>query len=330
MKILVTGATGFVGSALTRQLLASGAEIRILRRATSGMDLLGESAASVEHAVGDVTDPVSVHAAMQNITHVYHTAAAILMGGPRSGRHQRHINVYGTACIVNAALDAGVKRLVHTSSISALGRREEPVMTQTEHAVWRDSRLHTPYAVSKHLAELEIHRGIAEGLDAVMVNPSVVFGPGRPGENTMLLAERLRQGRVRAVPIGGTNVIDVEDVAAGHIKAMARGRTGERYILGSENLLWKEVLETLAAALSVSAPTRRLRPGLALALGALLEARSQVTRKTPDLTRTLARNISQVSRYSNSKATQELGCAFRPFAETAQRIAAAMVGPVAA
>ncbi len=329
MKILVTGATGFVGSSLTRQLLAGGAEIRILRRATSKMDLLGESAVNVEHVVGDVTDPASVHAAMQNTTHVYHTAAAIIMGGPKSGRHQHHINVYGTACIVNAALHAGVKRLVHTSSIAALGRREEPVMTQTEHSVWRDSRLHTPYAVSKHLAELEIHRGIAEGLDAVMVNPSLILGPGRPGENTMMLAERLRQGRMPAVPIGGTNVVDVEDVATGHIKAMARGRTGERYILGSENLLWKEIMETLAAALGVASPTRRLKPRLALGLATILEAWSQVTRKTPELTRTLAHNISQVSRYSNSKATQELGCDFRPFAETAQRIALAMVGPVA-
>lgn len=330
MKILVTGATGFVGSALTRQLLAGGAEVRILRRATSRMDLLGDAAANVEHVVGDVTDPASVHDAMQNITHVYHTAATIIMGGPQAGRHQHHVNVYGTACIVNAALHTGVKRLVHTSSIAALGRRDEPVMTQTEHAVWRDTGLQTPYAVSKHLAELEIHRGIAEGLDAVMVNPSLIFGPGRSGENTMLLAERVRNGRVPAVPIGGINVVDVEDVAAGHIKAMARGRIGERYILGSENLLWKEILETLAAALGVAPPTRRFQPRLALGFATVLEAWSLVTRKAPELTRTLARNISQVSRYSNSRATQELGCAFRPFAKTAQRIATAIVGSAAA
>ena len=324
MKTLVTGATGFIGSTLTRHLLAQGIEVRILRRATSRLDLLGEAAQHVEHALGDVTDPASLHEAMDGVRHVYHTAAYVALGGRRDRALLHRVNVYGTACVVDAAVAAGVERLVHTSSIAALGRPEGLDTPIDETTAWQASRLNTPYAVSKHEAELEIHRGIAEGLDAVMVNPSLVFGVGRAGENTRQIAERIRAGTFRAVPTGGTNVVDVEDVAAGHLRAMEQGQTGARYLLGGENLMWRAIVETLAEALGVAPPRRSLKPGPAMGLAIVLEAVAFVTRTRPLLTRTMARNVSQVYTFSNRKAIDDLGCTFRPFADTARRIAQAI------
>ncbi len=325
MKILVTGATGLVGSTLTRRLVEQGASVRILHRPTSRMDLLGEVAGHVEHAPGDVTDPESVAAAMRGITHVYHAAAHLGTGSRRDEATLFRVNVAGTAHVVDAALSEGIERLVHTSSIAALGRMpDDDVLDET--AEWRPSPLNTPYAVSKHRAEMEVYRGIAEGLDAVLVNPSLIFGVGRPGENTRQIVDRVRRGRMPAVPAGGTCVVDVEDVAAGHLLAMARGETGARYVLGSENLTWRAILGTLAEAFGVAPPRLTLPPGLAMVLATGAEAAAWLTRTRPRFTRQLARSTARVHRYGNRRSIEELGCSFRPFAETARRLAEALAG----
>jgi dihydroflavonol-4-reductase len=327
MKILITGATGLVGSALTRQLVDQGADVRILRRATSRLDLLGEAARQVEHATGDVTDPASVAAALAGVQQVYHTAGFLGFGGHRDRPQLHRVNVGGTAHVVNAALASGVERLVHTSSIAALGRPEQPQGPVDETAEWHSSRYNSHYAISKHLAELEVYRGIAEGLDAVLVNPSLVFGVGRPGENTRQIAEKVRDGAIPAVPVGGTNVVDVQDVAAGHLRAMERGETGERYILGSENLSWEAILHTLAAAFGTAPPQRTLPPALGQAIAWLTEGWAVLTRTRPLLTRETARNASLFYHYDNRKAVEALGCRFRPFEATARRLAAALGSP---
>lgn len=319
--ILVTGATGFLGSVLVRQLLAEGEPVRILRRTASPLDLLGDAAGSVEHAVGDVTDPASVREAVRGAAFVYHTAAFVGFGGAKDAEKLHAVNVGGTANVVDAALAEDVTRLVLTSSMAAFGRPETPAGVIDETAEWAGSRVNTAYAQSKHAAELEVHRGIAEGLDAVIVNPAVIFGPGRPGENTMEIVEKVRRGRMPAAPAGGTNVVDVEDVAAGHRAAMARGETGERYFLGSENLRWKEILDTLADAFGVRGPRVVLPPSLAMLAGTLSEAAAAVTRSRPTLTRETARISGRFYHYSNRKAKDELGCTFRPFRATAERIA---------
>ena len=321
--ILVTGATGFLGSVLVRQLLAEGEAVRILRRASSSLDLLGEAAGRVEHALGDVTDAAAVREAMRGVEHVYHTAAFVGFGGAKDAERLRAVNVGGTANVVNAALEEGARRLVLTSSQAALGRPETPSGVIDETAEWTASKLNTAYARSKHDAELEVHRGIAEGLDAVIVNPALIFGPGRAGENTMEIVEKARRG-IPVAPAGGTNVVDVVDVAAGHRAAMARGETGERYFLGAENLRWQEIFGTLAAAFGKAGPRLVLPPALALMAGTASEALGALTRTRPALTRETARVSSRFYRYDNTKAREQLGVTFRPFRETAERIAAAL------
>lgn len=320
-KVLVTGATGLLGSALTRHLVRAGTEVRILRRETSRLDALGDVARNVEHTIGDLNDAGSLRDAMAGIDLVYHTAAYVSFEGQSDRDALMQSNVEGTAGVVNAALEAGIRRLVHTSSMSAFGRPEPKDAVLDEKSQWHRSRAHSVYAQSKYLSELQVHRGVAEGLDGVIVNPSLIFGTGRAGMNTRRLVDRLRDGRLPAIPSGGTNVVDVLDVVDGIVRAMERGRTGERYFLGSENLSWRRIIHTLSRAFDVQPPRPTLPPAptMILALGA--EALSALTGSRPAFTREQARSASRFYRYSNRKAIEELGCSFRPFAATAERLA---------
>lgn len=318
-----------LGSVLTRQLVSEEPSVRIFRRETSSLDLLGETTHRVEHAVGDLSDPRSLLQAMEAVDRVYHVAAKI-GGQARDRADLRATNVQGTANVVNAALKAGVDRLVHTSSMAAFGRPARSGNVLDETAAWRDAPGGSDYAQSKYDAELEVHRGIAEGLDAVIVNPALIFGVGRPGENTRRIVEAVRSGWLPAVPPGGTNVVDVEDVAAGLRAAMRQGETGERYFLGSENLSWKEILGTLAGALGRTPPRRTVPGWLLRATATASEALAFLTRTDPLLPRSMAESAVRQRRYDNTKARTELGCTFRPFAATARRIAGSIDdGPTA-
>ena len=320
--ILVTGATGFLGSTLTRLLVSRGNDVRIFRREASSLDLLEGVIQRVEHRFGDINDPIALDEAMESVDQVYHIAAHIGFGGKKQRESLFRINVDGTAAVVNAALRRNVRRLLHTSSMAAFGRLDRPEGVIDEESEWQRSRANSTYAYTKYLSELEIGRGLAEGLDAVIVNPSLIFGIGRPGENTMQIVDRVRTESLPAISSGGTNVVDVEDVAEGMVKAMERGRRGERYFLGSENLSWRVIITTLADAFGVRPPKLRLTARPAMMLAYASEALALVTRSEPLITRETARSASRFYRYSNRKAVEELGCTFRPFRETAERIAA--------
>ncbi|MGB3544140.1 NAD-dependent epimerase/dehydratase family protein [Rubrivirga sp.] len=324
--IVVTGATGFVGSVLVRQLVEDGQEVRILRRASSSLDLLGDLEPSgrrsqVEHVVGDVTDPDVVFPALEGAETVYHVAGYVGFGR-RARPMLRHVNVQGTATIVNAALEGGVRRLVHTSSIAALGRPLRFTGVLDETSPWRDSTANTHYAISKRDADLEVARGVAEGLDAVTVMPAVVFGPGRRGDGTMAIVERAASGLVAAPP-GGTAVVDVEDVARGMRLAAEHGVTGERYILAAENRLWTDLLGVIADAAGTRRP-RSVPPWTLLGAGWASQAWAAVTGSDPALSVAQARGSVGTYRYDGSRATRDLGLTYRPFEDTARRAVAAL------
>ena len=321
MPTLVTGATGLLGSAIVKALLERDETVRILRRKSSKTDLLGPISEQVEHVVGDVTDPVAVEEAMHGVTHVYHAAARVGLEGPKHRDEMNRVNAGGTRVVVDAALHAGVQRLVHTSSIAALGRSDRPEGVIDENTEWVESPANTVYAISKHLAELEVYRGIAEGLDAVMVNPSMIFGVGRSGENTQRLVEHVRDRRLPAIPTGGNGFVDVLDVAQGHLLAMDRGRTGERYILSSQNLTWDEVIKMLADSFGVRPPRFSMNRSLGMVLAVGAEIAGSVFRFSPLINRAAVAQSSSIYRYSNQKAIDELGSTFRPFRRTLERIA---------
>lgn len=324
-KVLVTGATGLLGSALTRRLTRSGADVRIFRRESSPLDALKDVADEVEHAIGDLSDSLSLRSAMQGVDRVFHTAAQVSFGGRADHDLLMRVNVDGTARVVDAALEAGVARLVHTSSMAALGAPERSGAILNEQSEWHRSRATTIYARSKYLSELQIHRGVAEGLDAVIVNPAVIFGFPRPGTSMHRLIDRIRTGSLPAIPVGGTNVVDVLDVVRGMVRAMDRGRTGERYFLGGENLSWTRIVETLSRAFGTAPPRRVLSSGAAVTLAWASELAAALTLTNPIVTREMARSASHFYHYTNTKAVEELGCTFRPFEETAARLAAPFV-----
>lgn len=323
--ILVTGATGFLGSVLTRQLVEEDEDVRIFRREHSSLDLLGNVADEVEHAVGDVTYARSLYEAMEGVDRVYHVAAKVSFAR-RDREVLRRVNVDGTANVVNAALEADIDRLVHTSSIAALGRPLASDALIDETTPWQEASHRSVYARSKRQAELEVHRGIAEGLDAVLVNPSLVFGVGNDDTNTRRIVDAVRSGWAVAAPPGGTNVVDVRDVAAGFRAAMQRGESGRQYLLGSENRSWQSILTILADAFGLEPPRYTLPGSLLNAGAAVSEAVATVTRSQPVLPRATARSAARVHRFDNRRAREELDCTFRSFEETARWMAEVLEG----
>ncbi len=321
---LVTGATGFVGAALTRRLAQEGVPVRVFRRRGSRLDLLGAAAQQVEHAFGDITDPIALREAMQGVAYAYHVAGNIGFGSSRVRNRLMSVNVDGTAAVVNAALDQGVRRLVHVSSVAALGRATRPDGALDEQAEWLRSRSSSAYGYSKYLAEMEVRRGVAEGLDAVMVNPSLIFGLGRKGENTRRMVDEIRRKRMRLYPVGATSVVDVLDVVDGMVRAMQYGEAGERFVLAAHNLSWREIFRQLAEACGAPPPAIPLPPSVALVAACFSEAAAFLTRTEPLLPIAHAHFMSAEHRYDNARAREKLGWRPRPFAETAQRIAEAL------
>lgn len=318
---LVTGASGFIGSALVSRLVEQRRNVRILVRPASRRDLLGPADRPMDIRIGDVTDPESLAGAFDGVERVYHCAGRIGNGGRREERLFYEINVLGTANVMNEALRSDVRRVIHVSSVAATGRSDDPSSPVDETSPWNDSRSVPAYSRSKYLGELEAQRAVAEGLDVVIVNPSLVFGPGRTGENTTRIAELVQRGSMRAYPAGATNVVDVEDVVTGILLAAERGGTGRRYILGGENLAWREILDALADAMNRPRPRYRLAPWLLVGTGAMMDLLPSGLGGMSRLTRDSARTASRRTVYDTGRARAELGWHPRPFSETAARLA---------
>lgn len=249
MNILVTGSTGFIGGALCKTLVAQGHNVRAFHRASSTLRLLDDL--PVEHAIGDLTQPQTLVDAMRGIQVVFHTAA--MLGGLENPSRMYAVTVEGTRGVLQAALQAGVQRFVHTSSVAALGVPEQapgrlvlPVLLDESHT-WNYHPNRWPYGYAKYLAELEVQLAVGQGLDAVIVNPSVVFGAGDIYRQTDSLILQVARSKLPFLVEGGANFVHIADVVAGHLAALERGRKGERYILGGENLSHAKIVELIAA-----------------------------------------------------------------------------------
>ena len=252
---LVTGGTGFVGSHIARALVEHGYQVRILRRETSRLDAVDDIAC--EHYIGDVMDMDSLREAMDGVDWVFHVAAVADYW--RNDPEQIYrVNVDGTRYVLQAAEEMGVRRVIFTSSAAAMGYRDDlRVVDESVRFNW-DQHL-TPYGHSKFLAEAEIYRAIQRGLDCVILNPTVIIGPGDLNQISSSVVLELARGNVPPTsPPGGVTLIDVRDVAAAHIAAAECGRTGERYLLGSVDLTHKAWLRLTAEAVGVRKGAFRL------------------------------------------------------------------------
>lgn len=273
MLALVTGSTGFIGAHLCRALLQRGWAVRAFHRAGSPLALLNDL--PVEHVVGDLTQPHSLLPALADVDVLFHAAAAL--GGAGGMQHMQAVTVQGTRSLLQAALQAGVRRVVHTSSVAALGvpdaasrRAGTSPALMDEHHTWNYYPRAWPYAYCKYLAELEVQRAAAQGLDVVVVNPSLVYGAGDIHRLRNSLILQVAHRRAPVVPAGGANAVHIDDVIDGHLAALEHGRSGERYILGGENLTHANLVQRIAAATGVSPPRLVLPGGAVRALAAPL------------------------------------------------------------
>ncbi len=307
-KTLITGATGFIGSHLAHALAERGDELRLLiRSSTTGAHL---SALEFERINGDITDRRAVRRAVDGVDRVFHVAGMTSM---RRGLAERVIatNVVGTRVLCEEARDAGVERVVHTSSAAALGpapaggRADE---SQQFSAAARG----IPYVHSKHEAEGEALRVAAHGLDVVIVNPTFVLGPEDPAGTSMALVRRFVQRAIPAYVDGGINISDVRDVAAGMVLADEIGEPGERYILAGRNFTLQRLFADLARFSGVPAPPVKLPAELAVAGAELVE---RIGLPIP-ISSDEARSASLWWTYSGAKAKRELGYTARPHEET--------------
>jgi dihydroflavonol-4-reductase len=329
---LVTGGTGIVGCHVIDALLERGRGVRALVREGADRSIIrrvlehyhSDGAARfqrIEWAVGDLFDILSLEAAMRDAQHVYHCAALVSFDG-RDGRELLRVNINGTANVVDTALAAGVERLCHVSSTATITVGPEGGAADESRPFAENGR-QSAYAVSKYGAELEVYRGIAEGLDAVMVNPCVVLGPGLGGRSSMTMVERFRQGS-RFFPGGSNAVVDARDVATAMVELVRTGHSGERYLLVGENVTYERLATLLTASAGRPRPSFRLKPWMLEAawrleaLRTLFGGRAMITKQT-------ARTASRQRLYDGSKA-RATGLVFRTAEEAVANVAAFLDG----
>jgi len=307
-KTLVTGGTGFIGSHLVRALAARGDDLRLLARRSSRLEDL--SGIEFETASGDVTDQGSVREAMEGVERVFHVAGVTSMR-PRDRERVFEVNVAGTRHVLEEAKRAGVERVVHTSSVGAIGPAVRG-QTADESQPFTGGSLGISYINSKHEAELEARRWAERGLAVVCVNPSFVLGPDDPHGTSNQLVRRFLLRQIPVYVDGALNIVDVRDVASGHLLADEKGKIGERYILGGRNFTLDRLFSDLSRLSGVPPPPVRL-PGQVALAGVEAASRASVPLPTtPDE----VRSGMQWWAYRSDKAERELGFAARPHEET--------------
>lgn len=320
-SILVTGGTGFLGSYLLRYLLAYGyTDISALCRPDSRFDLLGEDKNRIKWIETDILDIQDLLQATEGVDRVFHCAAYISFKASERKKMIR-ANQEGTANVVNACLESGVGKLIHASSIAAIGRgkREKMVYETTK---WENNRLNSDYSISKFLSEQEVWRGQAEGLETAIVNPSLILGSGYwDGFNT----QRIFRLAWRSFPwyaTGGTGIVDVRDVARMMIFLGESPISGERFICNSANWSFYRLSSRIAAELGTNPPRFKFGPLLRMVAPPLARLQSLFTGQTPSITRQTARMTSKIYEYSNDKSIRELNWTYIPPEKTIQETAA--------
>ncbi|NTW49599.1 MAG: NAD-dependent epimerase/dehydratase family protein [Chlorobiales bacterium] len=318
--ILVTGATGYIGSALVQALhqqFGGRVHLKALVRKTSSRDIL--AGFPVEFVAGDVSDPASLWRATEGVDVVFHVAALVSYQ-QLDFRKLYKVNVLGTRSLIDACLKNDVKRLIHTSSVAAVGVLWDGALN-TESAAFQDWQHRFGYMESKYLAELEVLRGVAEGLDAVMVNPGVVIGQYPESRLKMHEASKLLlniyEGKIPYCPVGGVGFVDIEDVVKSHVAAWKHGKTGERYNIVSENLSYKGLFDCIATfAYSRSRTAVPLNRWVGRMAGGASELFSAVMGRTATVTLDAVRLTERKLYFDSTKSKEELGLSYRPVDET--------------
>ncbi len=317
MKCFVTGATGFLGSHVARQLLARGAELRLLVRPTSRLDNIADLAA--DHVTGDLRDVDSLRKGMSGCEFVFHVAADYrLWARDRNQLYQS--NVEGTRNILQAARDSGVRRVVYTSSVATMGFGNDGRLTDENSPVALNDMI-GDYKRSKFMAEQLVIDAGRGGQNVVMVNPTTPVGERdiKPTPSGQIIVDFLRR-KFPAYVDTGLNLVDVVDCAEGHLLAMEKAQPGERYILGGENLTLKQILDKLGAITALPSPNLKLPYAVALATGVVDTIfTGKILRREPRVTIDAVRMGRKKMFVTSAKAERALGWQSHPVAESLRR-----------
>lgn len=311
--ILVTGATGFLGSELVRQLASHNKPIRAIKRSTSVVPEIVKQQKNIDWIDADVLDYFSLKEAFENVSQVYH-CAAVVSYSPSDKKRMLQTNVQGTTHVVNLCLDKKVQKLVHVSSIAALGdgKFNQPI-TEKDH--WEFTNSQSSYAISKYESEMEVFRAIAEGLNAIIVNPSIILGKSAGKNGSGALFETVKKG-LSHYPSGTCGLVAVEDVVESMIALMNGNFSGERYIINAETWFYRDLFTEIAHQLHVNPPSKELKPWMIQVVLIANFMTSLIKKYSNGLTKDVARTIVKKRNYVNSKITKAIGIEFKSIKET--------------
>jgi len=311
--IFITGCNGLVGSHIARQLLLGNPKIIAFRRKTSDMSLVKDIEKYITWVEGDIMDVELLKKTISNCDTVIHSAA-IISFSPKRRNQMYTINVQGTTNVVNAALVNNVKRFCYVSSIAAIGRKKNNNVID-EKSLWEEHEYNTHYAKSKYLAELEVWRGIEEGLPAFIINPSVILGQGNlDNGSTKLFNYVFRKNKFYTN--GYLNYVDVDDVASITVKLIEKECVGERFILNAGNVSYKDLFSKIATASNLYPPSIKVTKFFAELFWRLENIRSLFSSSEPIITKETVRLSNHCFKYSNAKITNFLNHQFTPLSET--------------
>jgi dihydroflavonol-4-reductase len=305
-RVLVTGATGFIGSHLVPALLARGDDVRVTVRGGSRHD----PGPDVEKVTADITDRAAMRRAARGVERAFHVAGSVNLRMPADAL--LHVNAEGTRTVLGACLAAGVERVVHVSSVAAIGPARPGGALDERHV--RGGPLGIPYADAKHAAEVEALRVAAQGLDVVVANPAHVLGRGDERRSSTEVVRRFLLRRIPAYVDGGVCIVDVEDVVGGLLLCEEKGASGERYILGTRNYTWQRLFGELERVSGIEGPAVRLPVRVALAL-------AEASARTPGPRMVGTAEIRAAAHwwtYRSAKARRELGWTTRPHEDTVE------------
>lgn len=314
--IFITGSNGLIGSFIIRKLVSENGSIRALHRKDSNLDMLKDIAHKIEWVEGDISDIGFLDKNLKGVNTVIH-AAAVVSYTPSEKKKMFHVNIDGTANIVNASLNNKVKNFIHISSVAALGRKKNSPVVD-EKIYWENSTYNTNYAVSKYLAELEVWRGMEEGLNGVIVNPSVVFGPGDWNSGSTKIFKYLWEEN-NFYTRGEMNFIDVRDVAEIIYRLLNEQKGfGERFILNSIKMPYKEVFFKIADEFGKKRPKFEASAIVSEMAWRMEALRALFTNKNPLITKETARLSRHSFMYDNGKISNLLNYKFIQPEETIQ------------
>lgn len=312
--ILVTGSTGFLGAHLIYHLLKRGDKVLAMKRHNSSFRIinnvfsfykaqLSDFEAQIEWQDGDITDLFSLENIMNGITSVYHCAAVVSFQ-PGDKEKMELTNVKGTENMVNMALEKGIPKLCFVSSIAALGRADKDQVID-EKVTWKASKSNSRYAVSKYGAEREVWRAIEEGLNAVIINPSIILGPGEVSSGSTKLIKTVGEGLKFYTP-GINGFVDVRDVVEIMLLVMDSNISAERFVVSSENLSYKTLFQYIADSLNKPAPKYKANKWMSELAWRFEFIKSKITASKPLITKETARTAGNEYLYSNLKSVQSL------------------------